>query len=115
MGYGHIAQEHARIINLFYTHTLNPYLNFHRPCFFALEKIGLKGKIIKTYPHDQIMTPWDRLQRSENFGQYLKPGVTAEALNEQAMHLTDSQAAAQLQKARKLLFQSLNRRSKSVA
>ena len=115
MGYGHIAQQHARIINLFYANTLNPCLNFHRPCFFPLEKLGPKGKIVKTYPLDQIMTPWDRLQRIEHFEQFLKPGISAGSLSELAMRQSDSQAANQLQKARKLLFQSLNRRSKSVA
>jgi transposase InsO family protein len=115
MGHGHIAQQHARIINLFYANTVNPYLNLHRPCFFPVDKIDAKGKIIKTYPHDQIMTPWDRLQRIENFEQFLKPGTTSQAISEQALRLSDSQAAAQLQKARKLLFQSLNRRSQSAA
>lgn len=115
MGYGHIAQEHARIINLFYANTLNPYLNFHRPCFFCVEKPGPKGKIIKTYPLDQIMTPWDRLQRIDSFEQFLKPGLRPEQLHDQALLQSDSQAAAQVQNARKLLFQSLNRRTKSAA
>ncbi len=115
MGHGHIAQEHARIINLFYANTVNPYLNFHRPCYFAVDKIDAKGKIVKTYPHDQIMTPWDRLQRIERFEQFLKPGTTALSLAEQSLRQSDSQAAAQFQKARKLLFQSLNRRDQSAA
>ena len=63
MGHGHIDQRHARIINLFYANTFNPHLNLHRPCFFGLEKPGLEGKVIKTYPQSHIMTPWDRLQR----------------------------------------------------
>ena len=114
MGHGHIDQRHARIINLFYANTFNPYLNFHRPCFFAVEKPGLKGKIIKTYPQSHIMTPWDRLQRIPHFEQYLKPSVTTGALNDLALRQSDSQAAAQVQKARTLLFQSLNRRATSV-
>ena len=62
IGYSHIPQKHAATINYFYSETLNPYLNFHRPCFFAVDKIDAKGKVRKTYPHDQIMTPWERLQ-----------------------------------------------------
>ncbi len=54
MGYSHIPQKYAAAINDFYTDALNPYLNFHRPCYFAVEEIDAKGKIRKTYPHDQI-------------------------------------------------------------
>ena len=40
MGYGHIPQQRAKLINKFFTHSMNPYLNFHRPCFFALDAIN---------------------------------------------------------------------------
>ena len=115
MGYQHIAQHNATTINRFYSETLNPYLNFHRPCYFAVNKVDAKGKIQKTYPHNQIMTPWDRLQTIPGYLDYLKPGITARALNHQANALSDNEAATKLQKARKLLFQSINRRSKSAA
>jgi hypothetical protein len=115
MGYSHIPQERAKFINLFFKNTMNPYLNFHRPCFFAVDKSNAKGKVIKTYPHDHIMTPWDRLQTIANFQSMLKPDITLEALQKQAIEQTDSQAAEQLQKARKLLFQSLNKSAKLVA
>jgi hypothetical protein len=115
VGFQHIPQNHARQVNLFFANSLNPYLNFHRPCFFPVEKIDPKGKIVKTYPQQQIMTPWDRLQRIDQFHLHLKPAVTAHALAASACLQTDSQAASQLQKARKLLFQSLNRRPRSAA
>ncbi len=115
MGYHHIAQHYATSINRFYSETLNPYLNFHRPCYFAVDQVDAKGKFQKTYPHDQIMTPWDRLQAITNYRDYLKPGITSRALNHQAHALSDNEAAAQVQNARKLLFQSFNRRSKSAA
>ena len=115
MGYSHIPQKHAAAINRFYTETLNPYLNFHRPCYFAVDKIDAKGKIRKTYPHDQIMTPWERLKSIPDCQTYLKPGITSPALEHQANALSDNAAAKQVQQARKLLFQSINRRSKSAA
>jgi transposase InsO family protein len=115
MGYSHIPQKHATAINQFYITALNPYLNFHRPCYFAVDKIDAKGKIRKTYPHDQIMTPWDRLKTIPNYPAYLKPGVTAESLEHEARVMSDNQAANQVQQARKRLFQSFNRRSKSAA
>lgn len=99
MGYSHIPQKHATAINRFYSEVLNPYLNFHRPCYFAVDKIDAKGKIRKTYPHDHIMTPWERLKSIEH----------------RANAMSDNDAAKQVQKARKLLFQSINRRSKAAA
>ena len=50
MGYGHIPRHHATGINRFYTEQLNPYLNFHRPCYFAIDHVDAKGTIRKTYP-----------------------------------------------------------------
>jgi hypothetical protein len=115
MGYAHIPQKHATAINRFYTEALNPYLNFHRPCYFAVDKIDAKGKIRKTYPHDQIMTPWERLQSIPNYQTLLKPSITDLSLEQQAHAMSDNDAAKQVQMGRKLLFQSINRRSKSAA
>jgi transposase InsO family protein len=115
MGYSHIPQKYAAAINDFYTEALNPYLNFHRPCYFAVDTIDAKGKIRKTYPHDQIMTPWERLKITPAYETYLKPGITTESLEHTANALSDNDAARRLQEARKRLFQSINRRSKSAA
>ncbi len=115
MGYSHIPQKHATTINRFYSEVLNPYLNFHRPCYFAVDTVDVKGKIRKTYPHDQIMTPWERLKSIPDYRNYLKPAITAQALEHAANVMSDNAAAQQVQTARKLLFQSINRRSKSAA
>ena len=115
MGYSHIPQKYATAINAFYTDALNPYLNFHRPCYFAVDTIDAKGKIRKTYPHDQIMTPWERLKTIPAYESYLKPGITTESLEHAANALSDNDAARNVQDARKRLFQSINRRSKSAA
>ena len=115
MGYSHIPQKHATAINRFYTEVFNPYLNFHRPCYFAVDKIDAKGKIRKTYPHDQIKTPWDRLQSIPDYQIHLKSGITSQRLEHEANAISDNDAAKQVQQARKLLFQSINRRSKSAA
>lgn len=115
MGYSHIPQKYATAINRFYTEVLNPYLNFHRPCYFSVDRVDTKGKIHKTYPHDQITTPWLRLKSIPDYGSYLKPGITPESLERQASFMSDNDAAKQVQQARKRLFQSINRRSKSAA
>ena len=36
IGYGHIPAGHGEAVQKFYTAHLNPYLNFHRPCGFAI-------------------------------------------------------------------------------
>ena len=102
-------------INHFSAATLNPYLNFHRPCFFAVDQIDAKGKIRKTYPHQQIMTPWERLKTIPDYASFLKPGIFPKALELQANAMSDNAAAKQVQLVRKQLFRSFNRRSKSAA
>src|SRR5208283_110983 len=61
-GYAHIAQRFARDMNAFCRDFLNPYVNFHRPCYFSTEEVDAKGKIRKRYPHQLIMTPFDKLK-----------------------------------------------------
>jgi len=61
-GYAHIPQHYAQQLNDFNHHYLNPYLNFHRPCFFAVTITDAKGKQRKTYPYKQMMTPYDKLK-----------------------------------------------------
>ncbi|WP_206950637.1 integrase catalytic domain-containing protein [Trinickia acidisoli] len=110
IGYGHIPQRHAAAINRFHEQALNPYLNFHRPCYFAVDTVDARGRIRKSYPSERIMTPWDRLRSIPDFEQYLKPGVTAQTLSDTAMAMTDSQAAQQLQDMRRNLFASFRRK-----
>lgn len=115
MGYSHIPQHHASAVNAFYRDVFNPYLNFHRPCYFAIDHVDAKGKVRKTYPQDQIMTPWERLQTVADYANYFKPGITVQTLKDQATSMSDNEAALQVQKARTRLFQSINRRSKLAA
>ena len=61
MGYDHIPQKYARPINDFYQETFNPWLNLHRPCLFATPIENAKGKIVKSYKHEDVKTPLDCL------------------------------------------------------
>jgi hypothetical protein len=115
MGYSHIPQKHASAVNQFYSQTLNPYLNFHRPCYFALDTLDAKGKIKKTYPQSLIQTPFQRLRSIPDYVLCLQPGISAAGLEQQAHAMSDNEAAKQVQQARKLLFQSINRRSRTAA
>src|SRR5690606_6882715 len=76
MGYSHIPQRFAARVNTFYREHLNPYVNLHRPSFFAQESIDATGKTKRTYPPELIMTPLDRLASLPQPEQYLKDGVT---------------------------------------
>lgn len=114
-GYAHIAQRFARDMNTFCSDFLNPYVNFHRPCYFATEEIDAKGKIRKRYPQQLIMTPFDKLKGLPPPLINLRPGITLESLEHQAHQITDNQAAKALTDARSKLFQSIHRRSKAVA
>jgi hypothetical protein len=115
MGYSYIPQKHAAAINRFYSAALNPYLNFHRPCYFAVNTIDAKGKTRKTYPQNQIMTPWDRLQTIPGYAQYLRPDLSANQLAQRAATMSDNDAASKVQQARKLLFQSFAQRQPRCA
>lgn len=86
------------------------YLNFHRPCYYAVDKIDAKGKIRKTYPHDLIMTPWEKLQSVPNYESLLKPEHTPQTLERLARAMTDSEAAQHVRAARRALFQSFARK-----
>ena len=61
------------------------------------------------------MTPWERLKSIPNYESLLKPDITAKALELQANAMSDNAAAKRVQLARKQLFQSFNRRSRSAA
>jgi transposase InsO family protein len=107
MGYSHLPQQSACAINRFYQRVLNPYLNFHRPCYYAVDHLDARGRVRKTYPAKLVQTPWDRLRAIPQFEQLLKPGISAKTLHDTAMAMTDSQAAQQLQTMRRKLFDSL--------
>jgi transposase InsO family protein len=114
-GYAHIAQHFADGMNAFCRDFLNPYVNFHRPCYFAVDEVAAKGKIRKRYPHHLIMTPFDKLKTLPPSSFNLRAGITRESLGRQADQMTDNDAAKALTEARSKLFRSIHRRSKAAA
>lgn len=107
-GYSHIPQRWAPLINEFNRQHLNPYLNFHRPCFFPETRTDAKGKERKVYRYENLMTPYDKFKSLPDSKDYLKPGVTFEILDAVALQISDNQAAEQLQKARQKLFKIIH-------
>ena len=104
MGYMYIDQKHAGTINTFYRESLNPYLNFHRPCGFATTKPDRKGKERKVY--DVYQTPFEALRGHPKASKFLKDGVTIEKLQKVALEMSDNEAGRRMQKAKLNLFKS---------
>lgn len=102
MGYIHIPQRHACEVSEFYKKYLNAYLNYHRPCGYATEIVSEKGKIKKVY--GTYMTPYEKLRAIENAGQYLKEGISFEALDKVAHEKSDNEFATLMQKEKVELF-----------
>jgi hypothetical protein len=100
LGYGFIAAEHAAQLQSFFTAQFNPYLNFHRPCGFAVLVKGTPGRIQRRYPADGYRTPFEKLCSLKDWQQYLKPGSTEVSLRAKALKLSDTEAAKLMQKAK---------------
>lgn len=115
LGYSHIPQRFAATVNAFCAEHLNPYVNFHRPCLFADEYLDKKGKTRKRYPLKGVMTPLEKLASLPKAEEFLKPGVTLDALRAEARAMSDNEAVARLNEARCRLFQSINKRSRKAA
>jgi len=48
--------------------------------FLPLSVIDHRGKIKKTYPYEEVMTPHERLKSVPQAESYLRPGVSLEKL-----------------------------------
>ncbi len=110
LGYRHIPQKWARLINEFNKEYLNPHVNYHRPCFFPVIITDKKGKQQKKYPYKSMMTPYDKLKSLPESEKHLKEGVTFEIMDKIAFAMTDNQSADRLQKARQSLFKTIDER-----
>lgn len=115
LGYGHIPQRFAAQVNTFCQDFLNPYVNFHRPCFFAETVTDSKGKTRKRYLLKNMLTPYEKLKSLPKAKDFLKPGVTFEHLATIAAAMSDNEAARRLNEARTRLFQTIHHRSKHAA
>ena len=112
-GFAHIPQRHAGRFNIFCREYLNPFLNFHRPCLFATDKLDPKkpGRIKRVYRPEDAMTPLDRLASLPEASRQLREGITLEELHQLARALTDVQAAEELNEARAALFRRVPART----
>jgi len=105
IGYGYIDAGHADRINDFYREYLNPYLNYHRPCAQADVEIDERGR--KRVRYKRYQTPLETLLALEKPAQYLRQGLSTNALKRIAGTLSDTDAARRMQQAKSKLFERL--------
>jgi len=104
MGYTHIPAPHAAAIADFYQEHFNPYLNFHRPCGVPELVVNAKGKEKRAYRW--YATPWEILRQLPDVASHLKSELTIAQLDQQAQAKSDTQAAEEMQEAKRKLFGS---------
>jgi transposase InsO family protein len=102
IGYGYIASSRAAELNAFYRDFLNPYLNYHRPCAQPQTEIDSKGR--KRVRYKEYRTPLEALVALDQPGQYLRPGLSLNALKRVAAAMSDTEAASRMQAAKDKLF-----------
>ena len=115
LGHDHIPQRFAAQVNAFTQDVLTPYLNFHRPCLFACERRDAKGKVRRYYRRQDVMTPYEKLKSLPGAEQYLRPGVTFDALDQRAHAMTDLEANRQANRARDALFRAIGQSTPEAA
>ena len=114
-GHGHIPVGFYEDINGFTVGVLAEHLNFHRPCWFPRETTDGKGRILRQYRAEDLMTPYEKFRSLPDAASFLRPGVTREQLELQARRLSDNDSAARLLCERKKLFKPILARLASAA
>ena len=81
---------------------LQPVLNFHRPCGVPELVVNAKGKrrVYRWYA-----TPWEILRQLPDVAGHLKAGCTIAELDQQAQANSDTQAAGEMQAAKRTVRQ----------
>jgi hypothetical protein len=109
LGYVYIPQSCASLLNNYHRDHLNPYVNFHRPCFFPVAVMDRRGKVNKTYPYDKINTPYEKLKSLPGVESYLRSDITLDELDAIAHQMSDNKSAERMVKARSNLFKQTDR------
>jgi transposase InsO family protein len=115
MGYGYIAAEHAGDIDRFYQLQFNSYLNFHRPCGQPERITDPDGK--ERFVYRRYATPWETLRELVSTPEArarLKPELSIQALDRAAQQQSDTEAARNMQEAKRKLFLTLYQERKTA-
>jgi transposase InsO family protein len=109
MGFGHIAAQHAEVVDQFHRQYLNPYVNFHRPCAVAQIVEGPNGKRRRVYR--RWATPFEIFSQMPQRETCLRPGVSMAELERFAGAQSDTEAAIEMQRAKRQLLSRIAKRS----
>ena len=104
IGHEPIGAEHAGAFQRSCMAEFNPYLNYHRPCGFATVEVDGQGKRRCRYRLEDYRTPYEKLLLLEQWEGYLKPGVTAAFLEQQAGRMSDTECALRMQQRKRQLL-----------
>lgn len=109
IGWGHIASQHAEAVDRFHRQFLNPYLNFHRPCGVPEIIEMANGKRKRIYR--RWATPWEILSELPSCEAFLRPGLSVGELERLAAAQSDTDAARDMQQAKRDLWAAIRRRT----
>lgn len=109
MGYGFIKKEAYELIDEYYRKYFNVFLNYHRPCGYAMVSIDEKGRQRRKYRPDDYMTPYEKLKSLPDAKQYLKPDLSFAMLDRIAYNFSDIEFAREMRTARKALSVKLKK------
>ncbi|MFQ3245800.1 MAG: transposase InsO family protein [Arenicella sp.] len=106
-GYSHIDQGWSAELNIFNRDYLNPFINYHRPCYYPTIITDEKGKQRKKYRYDKMMTPYEKLKSLDQAKDYLKQDISFEQMDKEAYKMSDNDFADQMNLAKKRLFKQI--------
>jgi hypothetical protein len=104
-GFSHIGSQHAQTVDRFHRRHLNPYINFHRPC--AVAQIAVKPKRRRTY--SRWDTPFEIFRHLPDCESYLRNGVTLAEPEQTARLRSDTEAAIDMQRAKRQLWSRIDK------
>jgi transposase InsO family protein len=109
MGFGHIPAAEAEAVDQFHRQYLNPYVNFHRPS--AIPEIIQEPNGKRRRVYRRWATPLEIFIETPQCESYLRVGVSVDELRRQAGKQSDTEAAIEMQRAKKNLLSTIARRS----
>jgi hypothetical protein len=109
IGFGHIGAQHAETVDRFHREHLNPYVNFHRPCAIPEIVEQANGKRHRVYR--DWATPFEIFSRTPQCESYLRPGVSMAELERFAGAQSDTEAAIEMQRAKRRMLAGIAKQS----